>query len=148
MNDTVKRAIFNVLAVVVGAVVAGVVVALVQSLGHQVYPVATPADMQDPDAMAALVASMPPGALWFVVAAYAAGSFAGGAVAAYIGRSAQIRLALIVGVLLMIGGIMNIVSIPHPLWFSVVSLLVFLPAAWLGGRLGVSGPGDPDQSAA
>lgn len=136
MNDSVKKAVMNVLAVVVGTVVAGVVIALVQALGHQVYPAATPADMKDPEALAALVASMPAGALWFVVAAYAAGSFVGGAAAAYIGRSFPMRLALVVGVLLLILGIINLVSIPHPLWFSVVSLLVFLPAAWLGGKVG------------
>lgn len=136
MNATITRAVMNILAVAVGAVIAGLVVMLVQSIGHQVYGAVSEADMQDPEAMAELVASMPAGALWFVVASYAAGSFVGGLVAAFIGRSVQLRLALMVGVLFLIAGIMNLVAIPHPLWFSIVSLLVFLPAAWLGGRIG------------
>ena len=44
--------------------------------------------------------------------------------------------ALLPALTFLIAGIMNLVAIPHPLWFSIVSLLVFLPAAWLGGRIG------------
>jgi hypothetical protein len=35
----------------------------------------------------------------------------------------------------MVFGILNVVLIPHPLWFTVATFIVFLPAAWLGGRL-------------
>lgn len=30
---------------------------------------------------------------------------------------------------------MNLVAIPHPLWFSIMTVLVFIPSAWLGGRM-------------
>lgn len=39
---------------------------------------------------------------------------------------------MVVGVLLLAFGIMNLVAIPHPMWFTIVSVLAFLPAAYAG----------------
>lgn len=130
-----KTTLRNILGIVAGVLFGAVLIFAVQLIGHQVYPVAGSVDMNDKEAMAAFVASLPAGALMFVIVAYAVGSFAGGGLAAFIGRGARVRHALVVGVVLLISGIMNLVTIPHPLWFSILTLLVFLPSAWLGGRL-------------
>jgi hypothetical protein len=40
----------------------------------------------------------------------------------------------------MAAGIFNLVAIPHPLWFAILSVLVFLPAAYAGGLLARRAP--------
>lgn len=140
MDEDMKTTLRNILGVVAGVLVGAVVIFAVQFAGHQIYPVAGSLDMNDKEAMAAFMASLPVGALLIVIAAYAAGSFVGGGLAALICRGARIRHALVVGVVLLLSGVMNLVAIPHPVWFSILTVLVFLPAAWLGGRM-VARPG-------
>ncbi len=125
----------NVLAIVGGVLIGTVVIFVVQSISHQIYPVASDIDYNDKEAMRSFVAGLPVGALLMVIASYVCGSFVAGMISAWVGRGARVRHALVAGVLLLLAGIMNLVSIPHPLWFSVVTVLVFIPAAWAGGKL-------------
>ncbi len=135
MTGTSNSLLKNILCIVAGIVAGVVVIMVVQTIGHQVYPVASDVDYEDQEAMRALVASMPAGALLFVLLSYALGSFVGGGLTARLSPGGHMRHALIVGAVLMVMGLMNLVSIPHPLWFNLGTLLVFLPAAWLGGQL-------------
>lgn len=141
MTEGKSNLLRNILAIVAGILAGGLVIFIVQGIGHQVYPVAGDVDYNDKEAMRALMASLPAGALLFVIAAYAMGSFVAGAVAAYFGRAARVRHAVVAGCFLLLAGIMNLVAIPHPKWFSVITVLVFIPSAWLGGRL-ISGAGN------
>jgi len=127
----------KILAVVAGVILAGIVTYAVQAIGHQVYPPPEGLDMKNMEAMKAYVATLPMGALLFVLLAYILGSFAGGWLAAKIARTSQIHLPLTVGGVQLFFGIINLVMIPHPIWFAIASVIVFLPAAYLGGKLGV-----------
>ncbi len=101
-------------------------------LGRTVYP--PPADL-DPTDLAALKAYMmtrPAGALFFNLAAYEAGSFAGGALGAHFGKARGTGVAA--GVVLMAIVCVKLVQFPHPAWFTVASLALCVPLAWLGAR--------------
>lgn len=126
----------KILAVVAGVILAGLVVYGVQAIGHQVYPPPENLDTKNMEAMKAYVATLPVGAFLFVLVAYILGSFAGGWLAAKIARASQISLALTVGGVQLLFGIMNLVVIPHPTWFAIAAVLVFLPAAYWGGKIG------------
>jgi hypothetical protein len=63
------------------------------------------------------------------------GGIFGGLVAAWIGRTAPVAHALVLGGLLTLAGIANNLMLPPPGWFWVVSLLVFFPATYVGARL-------------
>ncbi|MGH7601917.1 MAG: hypothetical protein ACREOI_36605 [bacterium] len=127
----------KILAVVAGVILAGIVTFAVQKIGHQVYPPPENLDMKNIEAMKAYVAALPMGALLFVLLSYVVGSFAGGWLAATIARTSQIHLPLTVGGIQLLFGIMNLVTIPHPMWFAIASIIIFLPAAYFGGKLGV-----------
>jgi hypothetical protein len=129
-------------AVVAGVILGGGVVFAVELLGGMLFPMPPGLDLNDPQALAVAMANAPLGALLFVLLAWAAGSLAGGWLAARLAGRAPHWHALIVGVLLLIAGIINLATLPHPLWFQVVSVLVFLPAAWLGGALGARQTGE------
>lgn len=127
----------NILAVIAGVILAGIVTYAVQTVGHQVYPPPENLDIKNLEAMKAYVATLPMGALLFVLLAYVLGSFAGGWLAAKIARSSQIHVPLTVGGVQLFFGLINLLMIPHPLWFAIAAVIVFLPAAFLGGKLGV-----------
>lgn len=135
MTEKSKSLIRNILAVLAGLTVGVALIMLVQTIGHSIYPATGTVDMNDEEAMRAFVAALPAGALWFVIASYFFGSMGGAAVAAAISRNSKMRLALLIGFVLLLSGLANLVMIPHPFWFSLVTVLVFIPAAWLGGWL-------------
>jgi hypothetical protein len=127
----------KILAVVAGVILAGIITYAVQAIGHQVYPPPENLDTKNMEAMKAYVATLPMGALLFVLLSYIVGSFAGGWLAAKIARTSQLHVPLTVGGVQLFFGLINLVMIPHPMWFAIASVIVFLPAAYFGGKLGV-----------
>ena len=60
----------NLLAGFGGVVIAGLTIWAIESVGHLVYPPPEGLDFADPDAMQAYIATLPAGAMIFVVAAW------------------------------------------------------------------------------
>lgn len=130
------RVLRSIAAVVAGFVVASAIMMVVEfTNGRLIHPdLAKAAEgMKDPQALRELLASAPVSAFLVVLFGWIAGGFAGGWVAARMAPSNRMRHALILGALLTLAGIANNLMIPPPLWFWVVSVLVFLPAAQAGG---------------
>jgi hypothetical protein len=75
-----------------------------------------------------------------VALAHVLGSVMGGAAATLVAGGASLRQGVIVGAVLLLGGIVNLAMIPHPLWFVGLDLAVYLPAAYLGARLALTRP--------
>ena len=133
-----SKVVRSVAAVIAGFIAASAVMLLVEWCnGHVLYPELGKAaeGVTDREAIRALTASAPVGAFLVVLFGWALGSFVGGLLAAVIGRHAPVGHALVLGVLLTLAGIANNLMIPPPMWFWLVSLLVFLPAAYAGARL-------------
>jgi hypothetical protein len=126
----------SILGVVAGAVVAFIGVMVIEAVGMKVYPPPPGLDPNNPESIRAMMKDIPAGALGFVLAGWVVGTLAGAAVAARIATRSPMVPAMIVGVLLLAAGVANLVMIPHPLWFTVASVVAILPAAYAGGRLG------------
>ena len=132
------KAFRSILAVIAGFVAASIVMMIVEMInGHVLYPELgnTAEGMTDKEAIKALMASAPIGAFLVVLFGWVLGSLVGGFAAARIGSNAPLAHALILGVLLTLAGIANNLMLPPPMWFWVISLLVFLPAAYAGAKL-------------
>ncbi|WP_062544891.1 YrzE family protein [Rufibacter tibetensis] len=125
----------SILSVVGGAAIGVFTISLVQYLSHQLYPMPASLNPKDPDAVATFLNNAPTAALLLVLFAYALGSFFGGMVAARYAPRKPVLHALLVGLSLMVAGIANLLSFPHPTWFVVVSLLIYLPMAFFGGNM-------------
>ena len=82
-----------------------------------------------------LLAGAPVGALLVVLVGYVLASVAGGFVTAWIGRRTPLVHGLALGGLGTLADIANNSMLPPPLWFWVASLMVFIPAAYIGARL-------------
>ncbi len=82
--------------------------------------------------MKAFVAGLPVAALLFVIVAHLSQAFVGGWVAARLGRSHPMRLALIVGGLTLLGGVFNAINISAPAWMWIEMPLYLVVAAGAG----------------
>lgn len=122
----------NILAGIAGVVIAVVLVWVVEKVGHAVYPPPPDLNFADPDAMRAYMETVPLGALLFVAAAWFIGTLCGTCAACAIGTAKPMIFAMVVGGLMLIATIMNLVMIPHPMWFSILGVVGVVIAAWLG----------------
>lgn len=133
MNPTLR----NVLAVIVGIVVCMVVNGLLITLSASMVPPPEGVDPNDLESIKANVEKFRPRHFLFPFLAHALGSLVGGSVAVLVSSSRAMTLALIVGVVHLLGGLAAAFMIPAPTWFLVADLvLAYLPMAWLGGKLG------------
>ena len=125
----------QILAVIVGVIVGGLTIYAIESINMVRFPWPEDLSMEDKEAFAEYVSSLPVDAFITVIIAHLVGSFIGGFVCSKITPNKKLLLGTICGVFFLAGGIMNLVMIPDPLWFMVADLLVFIPFAWLGAKL-------------
>lgn len=125
----------TVLGVLAGLATMFVVIMLVELLGAQVFPPPDGVDMRDPQVLASAMAQMPLGALAMVVVAWVLGAFAGGWVAARVSVAHPRAAAAIVALAVVAGVVLMVLSFPHPLWMTVLGLVLPVPAALAGARL-------------
>ena len=125
----------QLIAIVVGLAGGGLAIMLIEALSSLCYPPPEGLTRDDKQALIQFIQGLPVGAFLFVLAAHSGGSGLRGLLSPLILRRRGYTSAAIVGVLFLIGGILNALSIPHPVWFTVVDLLLYLPLALLGCRL-------------
>lgn len=150
----------HAIAVLGGLVVAFALIMVIEMVGHSLYPLPAGLDTSDVDELAAALEQAPVGALLFVLLGWTIGTGLGAWVAARLvepmlgvarvifgaiglGPAAHgleagtmpVIDALVVSTILLFAGIANLVMLRHPMWFTIVGVIVFLPTAWVGGHL-------------
>jgi hypothetical protein len=128
----------GIVAVVAGFIAASIVMMLIEALnGRVLYPELGKATqgVTDREKIRVLFATAPLGALLVVILAWILGAFTGGWIAARLAANATVAHGLVLGALLVLAGVANNLMLPPPLWFWTVSLVVLMPAAYLGARL-------------
>jgi hypothetical protein len=128
-----KRKIF---AVVLGVIAAVVIIIAIEALGHSLFPLPAGMDVTDTDAMKAYIVTLPTAALLIVMAAWIIATLTGGLLACIIARETPLIYSAIIGGLVLLGTIINLMSLPHPLWFSITSVLAIIATIFITGRIG------------
>lgn len=124
----------NIAAVIAGLVVGMIVnMALIQ-LNTVFFPLPEGVDMTDTAQMREVVQGMPAAAWILVIAAHLSQAFVGGWVAARFGASNPMMLALIVGLLSLVGGFANAIMLSTPAW-TWIEMPFYPVLAWLAGRM-------------
>ncbi len=132
MNPTLR----NVLAVVAGIVLGGLINMGLVTIGPEIIPLPEAIDPNDMESFKAHGHLMEPKHFLYAFLAHALGTLAGAFVAAKFGASRQMVLALIIGGFFLLGGITAATMIPAPTWFIATDLIVaYLPMGWLGWKL-------------
>jgi len=120
----------DILAGFAGVVIAVVIVFLADELSHMLYPFPAGLDPGDSDALRDYIAALPAGAYLLVMGGWVLGTFVGAVAADRIGTAKAWIYPSVVGILMFAATASTLIAIPHPLWFSIVSLLAILASTW------------------
>ena len=123
----------TILGIVAGVVVAFVVLMGLEMAGHAAMPPPAGLDPADPEDLKQMVASASTAAKAWVVFAWFAAAVAGGWVARRLTRASW--AGWVIAGLIVVGGIANIMMIPHPLWMQIAAVVAPLLGGWLVTRL-------------
>jgi hypothetical protein len=132
MNTTLK----NVLAVFVGILIGGTVNMSIIMVGGSIVPPPAGVDVTNLESLKAAMPTMEPIQFLMPFLAHALGTLIGAIVASLIAPNQQNRVAIIVGVVFLVGGISNVLMLPSPMWFNVIDLVfAYLPFSLLAYKL-------------
>ena len=132
MNPTLK----NILAVVAGLLIGSVVNMGLIMISGKVIPPPEGADITTMEGLKASMHLMQPKHFLFPFLAHALGTFVGAALAATLAATRKMRLAIVIGIIFLVGGITNVFMLPSPMWFNVVDLVgAYIPMAWIAGKM-------------
>lgn len=107
-------------------------------IGQTLFPL-TGVDPTDMEALAEVMPTLDFKHFIFPFLAHALGTLAGAAIAGFIATSNQMKFALGIGALFLLGGIIVNYMLPGPTWFAVADiLLAYIPMAWLGGKMAIN----------
>lgn len=132
MNPIVR----SIAAVLAGIVVGSVVNMGIVTIGPMLIPPPAGADMSTMEGLRDSMQLFTPINFLPPFLAHALGTLVGAFVAAKIALRHRIKLAMVVGVFFLIGGIAAVRMLGGPMWFQVADLvLAYLPMAYLGAVL-------------
>jgi len=126
----------NILAVIAGAIVGGVVNMGIIMISGSIIPPPEGADVTTTEGLKEAMHLFQPRHFIMPFLAHALGTFAGALLAATIAASHKITFAMVIGVLFLAGGISMVFMVPSPTWFTVVDLVgAYIPFAYIAGKL-------------
>lgn len=133
----------NFLAIIVGLLVGGSVNMGLILISGSVIPPPEGADLTTMEGLIEAMPLMQPQHFIFPFLAHAIGTLVGAFLTAKLAASYQWYLGIFIGLMFFIGGTVNVMSLPSPLWFNVLDLIVaYFPMAWIGASLaGAKKPG-------
>jgi len=125
----------NVLATIVGFIVASATVYIFESLiGHNLFPLPEGANPMDMEWIKNNMDQIPMGSKFFVVIAHFIGIIAGMFVAAKISKKSMVP-SYIVGALMLAVTFFNIIMLPKELWFTLSDGILVIVGFLIGKAL-------------
>ncbi len=132
----------NVIAVIIG-IIAGMALNMgILQISYLAYPIPEGLDIKAPAQLQDYLDTLPATAFLVAMLAHLAQSFGGGWVAARLGSSRPMLLAMIVGMISLVGGAVtqvDLMSVRYIVgggifsFLAILSILLHLGAAWLAG---------------
>ena len=131
-----KSKLKNVLAVIVGFVVGSIANMILVTVGPYVIPPPDGVDVTNVESIRSSMHLFEFKHFIFPFLAHSLGTLVGAYLAALIAASCRLAVAMVVGGIFLIGGIVNVAMIGGPILFNVVDLVgAYIPMAWIGARL-------------
>ena len=126
----------NAMGLIVGIVAAFIVTYFIQSINIKLFPFPEGLEITDMEGMRAHAETLPPTAHIVVLISHLLGTAVGAFVAVKVAATNHRQVAIAIACFIMVMGIVNIVRLPHPWWFVVIDLLIYLPSGLLGYFIG------------
>lgn len=130
MNPGLRR----ILGVGAGLGVALVLIFGVEAINGAIYPLPPGTDISNREALKAALTTLPVTALVIVLLGWFGAAVAGAYLAARVGGRIP-GPAWVLGGLLLAVTILNLISVPHPVWFWIPAVLIWPPGIALGVTL-------------
>lgn len=125
----------NILATIVGFIVAAVTVYIIETLlGHNLYPLPETINPNNMESIKANMHLIPIGAKVFVVIAHFIGIITGMTIAGVISKTSIVP-SYIVGGLMIVATFTTIIMLPKELWFSVSDGVLAISGFFFGKSL-------------
>ncbi|WP_291286027.1 hypothetical protein [Flavobacterium sp.] len=126
----------NTIAVIIGLFVGSIVNMAIILMSSSIIPAPNGADVTTIEGLKATMHLFEPKHFLFPFLAHAIGTFAGAGTTALIAIGHKTKLGLVIGAFFLLGGIINVCSLPSPVWFNITDLLfAYIPAAYLATKL-------------
>jgi len=129
----------NVLAVLAGLVIGTVVNIALITISPMIIPLPAGVDPNNSESLSRAMANNVFETKHYIMPflAHALGSLIGAIATFLIAGSYKSRLAYVVALVFLLGGIAAAVMLPAPVWFKVLDLVVaYIPMAWLAAQIG------------
>jgi uncharacterized membrane protein HdeD (DUF308 family) len=131
-----KTFLKNLLIVMLSLVAGSIVNMAFVMVSGKVIPPPEGADITTMEGLKSTMHLFEPKHFLFPFLAHAMGTLVAAFLAAKFSASHHFLLIIIIGCLFMTGGIINVMMLPSPLWFSIVDIaFAYLPMAYFGYRL-------------
>ncbi|MBP1163292.1 uncharacterized protein YacL [Chryseobacterium sp. PvR013] len=115
----------RILAVLAGLIAGSIGITVVEKIGHALYPPPVEAVAGDMEALKVYVGQAPFMALFFIILAYALAAVISGFTATKISNNGKYTAALICGIIFLLMTVYMMVSLPTPIWFWILGILVW-----------------------
>lgn len=126
----------NILAIILGLVIGSAINMGIIMVSSSIIPPPSGADVTTMEGLKASIHLFQPKHFAFPFLAHAIGTFSGALVTALIASTYNMKLAVLIGIFFLIGGIINTFILPAPSWFIAVDLLfAYIPMAWYGWKI-------------
>jgi hypothetical protein len=132
MNPILK----NILAVVAGVLLGGLVNMGIVMLGPSIVAPPEGADVTTMEGLKASMHLFEPKNFVMPFLAHAIGTFVGAFIAGVLATTRKMWYTVGVGTWFLLGGVINVIILPSPVWFTVVDLAgAYLPMGYFAGKL-------------
>jgi hypothetical protein len=128
----------SISAILLGFITGFVIIVGCEYANIRMFPFPEGVNPADPASMNGAMAAMPAKAMILVIVGWAIGTFGASFVAARLAPQFKSLHGMILGLIFLGGAIMNMREFHHPLWFWIVGILVFFPAAYIGSSLALN----------
>ena len=126
----------NILAVLAGIVAGGALNMGIISISSAIIPPPPGSDLTTTEGLKAAMSLMGPEHFLMPFLAHALGTLLGAFITAKFVTTSKIIFALGIGAWNFIGGLMMVMMLPSPIWFTVLDLAgAYLPFAFIGAKL-------------
>jgi len=122
----------NIISVVVGLVSAIAVFLIAETINSILHPTPPTLDYKDSVAVRTFYENQPLSLWLLVLAGWIIGSALCGYLIKLISKCENKKLPIFAGSILTLSAIANFFSLPHPTWFIIVGLIIFIPSTILG----------------
>lgn len=126
----------NILAVIAGAFIGSLVNGSLIMMSSFIIPPPNGADVTTEEGLKAAMHLFEPKHFIMPFLAHAIGTLIGAVIAVAIAANNKMKMAIIVGILFLMGGIANVLMLPAPMWFNILDLVAaYFPMAYLAGKI-------------